>query len=108
MVYLMHSKYSPDIARLFSWGVIREFYYQESLDIENNASPVCQLTSDADSRTFRLSLKAGVDLRPLIRECSYLTSYTYSSYHGRYHSFCLFIRAASHIIVVRFLGHSAG
>lgn len=62
-----HAKYA-DMARLFGWQMISDFYYQESLDIEANAPAVCTLTSNADDRTFRLSLKAGFDLTPLLRE----------------------------------------
>lgn len=63
-----HAKYA-DMARLFGWQMIREFYYQESEDAEAEdieANAVCDLTSDADDRTFRLSLKAGADLTPLL------------------------------------------
>ena len=60
-----HAKYA-DIARLFGWQVISNTYLQESLDIEANTPAVCPMDSDADSRTFRLSLKAGFDLTPLI------------------------------------------
>ena len=62
-----HAKYA-DMARLFGWTFMREFFNQESLDIEafGSVQSPCALSSAADGRTFRLSLKAGVNLVPLI------------------------------------------
>jgi hypothetical protein len=65
-----YAKYA-DIARLFGWEVISNFYYQEHLDYMVAEKPsYCLLDlSDVDDRTFRLSIQAGVDLTPLIRKC---------------------------------------
>ena len=64
-----HAKYG-DMARLFGWQFIKDFYIQESEDIESGIpSSLCQQTlTGSDDRTFRFSLKAEVDLTPLIRE----------------------------------------
>lgn len=53
-----------DIADLLGWDVIRDFYYQEQLDYIAG-TPSDGLTV-VDSRIFRLSQAAGVDLTPLI------------------------------------------
>ncbi len=62
-----HAKY-VDIVRLFGWEAWTGFLRQENLDI--NAGITNYKTIDgldaADSRTLRLSIKAGVDLTPLI------------------------------------------
>jgi len=55
-----------DIARLFGWEVLHNFWRQEHLDdAEGVESPGWELDK-VDSRTLRLSIAAGVDLRPLI------------------------------------------
>ena len=59
-----YAKYA-DITRLFGWESLKIFFRQESLDI---IAGVENPVNDSDDRTFRLSLKAGVDLTPLIRE----------------------------------------
>jgi len=57
-----------DIARLFGWEVLHNFWRQEHLDdAEGVESPGWELDK-VDSRTLRLSIAAGFDLRPLIRE----------------------------------------
>jgi len=62
-----HAKYG-DMARLFGWQFIKDLYIQESEDIESGIpSSLCQQTlTGSDDRTFRFSLKAEVDLTPLI------------------------------------------
>ena len=58
-----HAKYI-EIAGLFGWDVLNNFYFQENLDY------MAQTPSDGlagtDSRLLRMSKAAGVDLRPLI------------------------------------------
>merc|ERR1712161_39655 len=52
-----------DITRLFGWDVLKDFFRQEHLNkIDGISTPMW----DSDDRTYRLSLKAGVDLTPLI------------------------------------------
>ena len=53
-----------EIGTLFGWDVLINFYYQEQLDYING-TPSDGL-DPVDSRIFRLSKAAGVDLRPLI------------------------------------------
>ena len=53
-----------DIAVLFGWNVLSDFYYQEHLDYMSGA-PGDGLDK-VDSRILRLSKAAGVDLTPLI------------------------------------------
>jgi len=53
-----------DIAVLFGWDVLKDFYHQEHLDYMSGA-PGDGLDR-VDSRIFRLSKAAGVDLTPLI------------------------------------------
>ncbi|MHC4743530.1 MAG: M60 family metallopeptidase, partial [Planctomycetota bacterium] len=53
-----------DMAVLFGWHVVSDFYYQEHLDYMSGA-PGDGLGS-VDSRILRLSKAAGVDLTPLI------------------------------------------
>lgn len=53
-----------EIAALFGWDVLSKFYYQENIDYMNNIKS--DELNETDSRIFRLSKKAGVDLRPLI------------------------------------------
>ena len=63
-----HAKYA-DMARLFGWQFMKDFHRQESEDVEAGApSTPCPNLEGSDDRTFRLSLKAGVDLMPLIGE----------------------------------------
>jgi len=57
-----YAKYA-DIARLFEWDVLKNFFRQEHLNkIDGISTPLW----DSDDRTYRLSLKAGVNLTPLI------------------------------------------
>jgi len=57
-----YAKYA-DITQLFGWEALRSFFRQEHLDkIAGIEIPL----NDSDDRTYRLSLKAGVDLTPLI------------------------------------------
>ena len=66
-----HAKYA-DIARLYSWQVMSDMYYQEHMDINiGNLGPGPTL-ADSDERTLRFSIAAGEDLTPLIRKCFYL------------------------------------
>jgi len=58
-----YAKYA-DITRLFGWKPLRKFFRQENLDIRAGGDP--KYENDSDDRTYRLSLKAGVDLTPLI------------------------------------------
>ncbi len=53
-----------DIARLFGWDTLKNFYYQENLDLIAGA-PGDGLSA-TDSRILRLSVAAGADLTPLI------------------------------------------
>ena len=56
-----HAKFA-DIARLFGWQVLNDYWHQMVLEgINKNNSPF----SD-DDRILRLSIAAGVDLRPLL------------------------------------------
>ncbi len=53
-----------EIAALFGWSALEKFYLQENLDF---VTPVASDgLSGVDSRIFRLSKSAGVDLTPLI------------------------------------------
>lgn len=61
--YRGYGKYI-EIAALFGWDKLCDFYKQENLDYIAN-TPNDGLTS-TDSRIFRMSKAAGVDLRPLI------------------------------------------
>jgi hypothetical protein len=58
-----YAKYA-DIARLFGWKVLTDFYALESLDY--NAKTPGDGLSAVDSRILRLSVQAGADLTPLI------------------------------------------
>ncbi len=58
-----YAKYA-DIARLFGWNVLKNFYYQENLDLI--AGTPSDGLSATDSRILRLSVAAGADLTPLI------------------------------------------
>lgn len=61
-----YAKYA-DIARLYGWQVLQDFYHEEHLYYEEfgNNDSVNDL-SQKDDRTLRLSISAGVDLMPLI------------------------------------------
>ena len=58
-----YAKYA-DIARLFGWKALTDFYTQENLDY------IAKTSSDGlravDSRILRLSVQAGADLTPLV------------------------------------------
>ncbi len=58
-----YAKYA-DIARLFGWKAMTDFYAQENLDYI--AKTPTDGLSGVDSRILRLSVKAGADLTPLI------------------------------------------
>ena len=58
-----YAKYA-DIARLFGWKVLTDFYAKENLDY--NAKTPGDGLSAVDSRILRLSVAAGADLTPLI------------------------------------------
>lgn len=58
-----YAKYA-DIARLFGWKALTDFYRQENLDYM--AGKPGDGLSDVDSRILRLSVAAGADLTPLI------------------------------------------
>lgn len=58
-----YAKYA-DIARLFGWKVLTDFYALENLDY--NAKTPSDGLSAVDSRILRLSVAAGADLTPLI------------------------------------------
>ena len=66
-----YAKYG-DIARLFGWQALKDFFYQENLDFNAGKltcfeSPVClDGLAQVDSRILRLSKAAGADLTPLI------------------------------------------
>jgi hypothetical protein len=53
-----------EIAALFGWDVLNKFHYQENKDFMDN-KPGDGL-SNSDSRMFRFSKEAGIDIRPLI------------------------------------------
>jgi hypothetical protein len=53
-----------DMANLFGWQVLIDFYYQEHLDYIS--PPPSDGLDEVDSRILRLSKAAGVDLTPLI------------------------------------------
>lgn len=53
-----------EIAALFGWGALENYYTQLNVDYNNGVTPVPE--SDIDNRILKLSLSAGVDLRPLI------------------------------------------
>lgn len=57
-----------DIARLFGWDTIHDFWRQEHLDSVSDDASAGDELDIVDSRTLRLSIAAGVDLTPLIRE----------------------------------------
>jgi hypothetical protein len=57
------AKYA-DIARLFNWKALTDFYLQENLDY--NAKTPSDGLNAVDSRILRLSVAAGADLTPLI------------------------------------------
>ena len=58
-----YAKYA-DIARLFGWKVLTDFYAKENLDY--NARTPGDGLSAVDSRILRLSVAAGADVTPLI------------------------------------------
>jgi hypothetical protein len=58
-----YAKYA-DIARLFGWDALKNFYTQENLDLI--AGTPGDGLSATDSRILRLSVAAGADLTPLI------------------------------------------
>lgn len=60
-----YAKYA-DIARLFGWDAYRSFNHQEHLDHMSGATPPGTTLDEHDSRTLRLSIKAGADLTPLM------------------------------------------
>lgn len=53
-----------EIAALFGWEVLEDYYTQLNVDYNNGITPVPE--SNIDDRILKLSLAAGVDLRPLI------------------------------------------
>jgi len=55
-----------DIARLFGWDTIHDFWRQEHLDSVSDDASAGDELDIVDSRTLRLSIAAGVDLTPLI------------------------------------------
>ena len=57
-----------DIAKLFGWEVLHKFWRQEHLDDAAGEKGAGDELNKVDSRTLRLSIAAGVDLTPLIRE----------------------------------------
>jgi hypothetical protein len=59
-----HAKF-VDIARLFGWRVLNDFWYSINQDYENGAD-WAKTGSPTDKITLRLCEKAGVDLRPLL------------------------------------------
>ena len=58
-----YAKYA-DIARLFGWKALLDFYAQENLDY--NAKTPSDGLSAVDSRILRLSVAVGADITPLI------------------------------------------
>jgi len=66
-----YAKYA-DIARLFGWQALKNFFYQENLDYNAGVltcfeKPICRDgLSQTDSRILRLSKAADADLTPLI------------------------------------------
>lgn len=55
-----HSKF-VDIARLFGWAKLNQYWYSFTSDYENGVS----YTTDVDSLLLRLSKNVGADMRPL-------------------------------------------
>ena len=55
-----HAKF-VDIARLFGWGALSNYWYSFTSDYENSAAR----PTDVDSLLLRLSKNVGVDIRPL-------------------------------------------
>jgi N-terminal domain of M60-like peptidases/Peptidase M60, enhancin and enhancin-like len=62
-----YAKYA-DIARLFGWKVLTDFYALENLDYnaKDNAGAPSDGLSAVDSRIYRLSAAAGAEVTPLI------------------------------------------
>ncbi len=66
-----YAKYA-DIARLFGWQALKNFFYQENLDYNAGTltcfeKPIClDGLTQVDSRIFRLSKAANANLTPLI------------------------------------------
>ena len=60
-----YAKYA-DIARLFGWDALRDFYRQQNLDIEGGIDRNPAGLDPTDNRIRLLSVAAGVDLTPLI------------------------------------------
>jgi hypothetical protein len=58
-----YAKY-VEIAALFGWEVLHDFYYQSNIDYNNQIPP--GILSPTDDRILKLSQAAGADLRPLI------------------------------------------
>jgi hypothetical protein len=55
-----------EIAALFGWGAIERFYKEENRVAALTVPPASDGLSGVDSRIFRMSKEAGVDLTPLI------------------------------------------
>lgn len=53
-----------EIAALFGWQVLNNYFYQINVDFNNNVPP--GPLGEIDDRILKLSKSAGVDLRPLI------------------------------------------
>ncbi|GMH75734.1 hypothetical protein TL16_g06855 [Triparma laevis f. inornata] len=60
-----YGKYA-DMARLWGWNSIINFYHTEHLEFMAGATNTGEGLHKVDSRTLRLGMAAGVDLRPLI------------------------------------------
>jgi hypothetical protein len=58
-----YAKYA-DVARVFGWSALRDFYHREHLDYMSGV-PSDGLDA-VDSRILRMSVAAGADLRPLV------------------------------------------
>ncbi len=61
--HMGHVHYA-DIVKLFGWCALRNFFYQENLDFEGGITRPRQQQND--DRILRMSIAAGVDLRPLL------------------------------------------
>jgi hypothetical protein len=59
-----HAKF-VDIARLFGWKPLNDFWYSTNVDFENG-KPWSKHGTDIDQISLRLSQKAGCDLTPLL------------------------------------------
>ena len=58
-----YAKYA-DIARLYGWDALTNFYHNQQLRCVENAE--CDRFNNVDDRTLNLSIAAGYDLTPLI------------------------------------------